>query len=122
MNQLIPLIAMLSMIVLLVVGARSLFRVGSLGDELSHLMKESRRRAIVVPVRGLHDLSRFGVLGSELSRLLQELKRHMPVYSAETVDGREAEFIRDGLPKRLPTILLVVALVVLAASVWWLSS
>jgi hypothetical protein len=43
----------------------------------------------------------------------------LPVYSAETVRGREAEFIRDRLPTKFPTLLVVgvVTLSVLLA-IW----
>jgi len=60
-------------------------------------------------------------LDHELSQLLRESKRHLPVYSAETVRGKEAEFIRDSLPRRFPTALAVIALLLLGAAAWWLS-
>jgi hypothetical protein len=43
-----------------------------------------------------------------------------PVYSAETLDGKEAEFIRDRLPTKLPLLLVVgiVAIGVLLA-IWY---
>jgi hypothetical protein len=45
----------------------------------------------------------------------------MPVYSAETTNGKEAEFIRDRLPRRFPTVIAVVLAVFLAAAAWWIS-
>jgi hypothetical protein len=54
------------------------------------------------------------------SRLHQELSR-MPVYSAETTNGKEAEFIRDRLPKRFPTAIVLVVVVISGAVVWWLT-
>jgi hypothetical protein len=76
---------------------------------------------IVILIIGARELSRFGPLRDELSHLLHELQRHLPVYSAETVRGREAEFIRDRLPKGFPVVLIVIALVVFGAVAWWLS-
>jgi hypothetical protein len=45
----------------------------------------------------------------------------MPVYSAETARGKEAEFIRDRLPKRFPTAIFIALLVLFAAGAWWLT-
>ena len=59
--------------------------------------------------------------GSLRSRLREELKSRMPVYSAETTNGKEAEFIRDRLPKRFPTVIILVVIVVFGATVWWLT-
>lgn len=64
-------------------------------------------------------------LRGPLDGLLHELResglRRMPVYSAETTRGKEAEFIRDRLPKRFPSTLVVFLLVLYAAAAWWLS-
>ncbi len=54
------------------------------------------------------------------SQLHKELGR-MPVYSAETTDGKEAEFIRDRLPKRFPTAIVLVVVVIFGAVAWWLT-
>jgi hypothetical protein len=110
MNQL----SLLPVAILLIVV---LLTLGGLGD-LLHALRELQRQIVVLSIRGVQQLSRFGVLSDELSHLLHELKRHMPVYSAETVRGEEAEFIRDGLPKRFPLLLVVVALL-FAAAAWW---
>jgi hypothetical protein len=59
--------------------------------------------------------------GGRLGRRLGRTARfRLPVYSAETVQGKEAEFIRDRLPAKLPPLLVVagVALGVLLA-IWW---
>ena len=53
------------------------------------------------------------------SQLQKELS--MPVYSAETTHGREAEFIRDRLPKRLPKLVLLIAVVTVGVIAWWLT-
>ena len=76
---------------------------------------------IVVLILGMRRLFRLGVHGDDLSRLLHELKRHMPVYSAETIQGREAEFIRDRLRKQIPTGLALLAVLVFGALAWWLT-
>lgn len=57
---------------------------------------------------------------SSRSQLHRELSR-MPVYSAETTSGKEAEFIRDRLPKRFPMAAILVGVVILGAIVWWLA-
>jgi Sec-independent protein translocase protein TatA len=57
--------------------------------------------------------------------LVRELRdfalRRMPAYSAETTRGKEAEFIRDRLPKRFPTAIVVALLVLFVAAAWWLT-
>lgn len=52
------------------------------------------------------------------TQLLHELRDVFPVYSAETTRGKEAEFIRDHLPKRFPIWVLLVMLVLGAIAVW----
>lgn len=76
---------------------------------------------VVILIIGARELSRFGPLRDELAHLLHELQCHLPLYSAETVRSREAEFIRDRLQKRFPVVLIVIALVVFGAVAWWLS-
>jgi hypothetical protein len=44
------------------------------------------------------------------------------VYSAETTRGKEAEFIREHLPRRSPkTLPVLLALGAFGAAVWWLT-
>jgi len=57
----------------------------------------------------------------DTSPLQAELRRRMPVFSAETTGGKEAEFIRDRLPKRFPYALVLVAALVLGGIAWWAS-
>lgn len=64
-------------------------------------------------LRGIEDDSLQSQLHKELGR--------MPVYSAETTNGKEAEFIRDRLPKRFPTAIVLVVVVIFGAVVWWLT-
>jgi hypothetical protein len=45
----------------------------------------------------------------------------MPVYSAETTGGKEAEFIRDRLPKRFPIAIVLGIVVIFGAVAWWLT-
>lgn len=55
-------------------------------------------------------------------QLTRELQR-MPVFSAETTKGREAEFIRDRLPKRtswVPYALAATLALVVVILRWWL--
>ena len=51
---------------------------------------------------------------------LRELRHRFPVYSAETTNGKEAEFIRDRLPRRIPFWTLFIAVLVLGGLAWWL--
>ena len=76
---------------------------------------------IALIVFGTRRLSRRGMRVDDLSQLREELQRHMPVYSAETTAGKEAEFIRDRLPKRFPIVLVVIAVLLFGAAAWWLS-
>jgi len=54
-------------------------------------------------------------------RVSSELQHRLPIYSAETIRHKEAEFIRDKLPKRFPTALVIALFVVFAAAAWWLA-
>jgi hypothetical protein len=77
--------------------------------------------AIVLSViAGLYLRCRGGV-DDALARLQAELRHSPPVYSAETIRHKEAEFIRDRLPERFPTTLVVALLVLGAAAAWWLT-
>jgi hypothetical protein len=55
-----------------------------------------------------------------LNQAVHELRQRFPVYSAETTNGKEAEFIRDRLPKRIPVWTLLIAVIVLGGLAWWL--
>jgi hypothetical protein len=58
--------------------------------------------------------------GSYWRRLGAELGSWLPVFSAETTRGTEAEFIRDRLPQRFPKWLAYLfALGVLGTLLWW---
>jgi hypothetical protein len=74
---------------------------------------------LVVGRRRLDGLD--GLDGASLANGLRRELGRMPVYSAETTSGNEAEFIRDRLPRRFPTLLLVGAVLVVGALVWWLT-
>jgi hypothetical protein len=73
---------------------------------------------------------------SLLRQLADELNKHslprnlehtvrfrLPVYSAETVQGKEAEFIRDRLPVKWGAWLLnmLLAFVLVLTTMWWLT-
>ena len=62
-------------------------------------------------------------LGNELDRHVDRERwmRRLPVFSAETIRGKEAEFIRDRLPRRSPRALFVIALLIAGAFIWWLT-
>jgi hypothetical protein len=56
-----------------------------------------------------------------LTQLRDELRSVFPVHSAETTRGKEAEFIRDRVPTRLPPWILLVTIAVLATALVWLA-
>jgi hypothetical protein len=62
-------------------------------------------------------------LGNELDRHVDRERwmRRLPVFSAETTRGKEAEFIRERLSRRSPRALFVIALLVAGVLVWWLT-
>jgi hypothetical protein len=62
-------------------------------------------------------------LGNELDRRVDRERwvRRLPVYSAETIRGKEAEFIRDRLPRKAPRARYLVLLLLIGALVWWLT-
>ena len=69
-------------------------------------------------------------LRDQLDQLGHELDRHvdrnrwalrLKVYSAETIHGKEAEFIRERLPRKAPRARAVLLLVVVGVIVWWLT-
>ena len=71
--------------------------------------------------RQLHD--QIERLGNELDRHVDRDRwvRRLPVFSAETVRGKEAEFIRDRLPRKAPRARLLFALLFIGVLVWWLT-
>ena len=75
---------------------------------------------IVLFFAGRRHLRRLG-LDDAVARLQEELLHRLPVYSAETIRHKEAEFIRDRLPKRFPIALIVALAVLYAAAAWWLT-
>jgi hypothetical protein len=62
-------------------------------------------------------------LGRELDRRFDRnrLALRLKVYSAETIHGKEAEFIRERLPRKAPRALAVLLLIVVGVIVWWLA-
>ena len=66
-------------------------------------------------------------LDGEFDRLRNEVRdglgrrARLPVFSAETIHGKEAEFIRERLPRKAPRALLALALLVFGVFVWWLT-
>jgi len=51
--------------------------------------------------------------------LRRELRGVFPVYSAQSVRGREAELIRDRLPRRLRFGMTLLLLVIAAGALAW---
>jgi hypothetical protein len=62
-------------------------------------------------------------LGNELDRRVDRERwvRRLPVYSAETIRGKEAEFIRERLPRKAPRARYLVLLLLVGVLVWWLT-
>ena len=63
-------------------------------------------------------------LGHELDRRVDRnrLALRLKVYSAETIHGKEAEFIRQRLPRKAPRARAVLMLLlVVGVLVWWLT-
>jgi hypothetical protein len=71
--------------------------------------------------RQLHD--HLEQLGNELDRHVDRNRwaRRRPVFSAETIRGKEAEFIRERLPRKAPRARFVLALLFIGALIWWLT-
>jgi hypothetical protein len=62
-------------------------------------------------------------LGTELDRRVDRNRwvLRLKVYSAETIHGKEAEFIRERLPRKAPRARYVLLLLVVGVLVWWLT-
>jgi hypothetical protein len=62
-------------------------------------------------------------LGIEIDRRFDRERwvRRLPVFSAQTVQGKEAEFIRQRLPRKAPRVRFVLALLFIGGLVWWLT-
>jgi hypothetical protein len=62
-------------------------------------------------------------LGNELDRRVDRDRwaRRLPVFSAETLRGKEAEFIRQRLPRKAPRARYVLLLLGFGVLVWWLT-
>jgi hypothetical protein len=60
-------------------------------------------------------------LGNELDRRFDRVRwmRRLPVYSAETIHGKEAEFIRERLPRKAPYARFVLLLFLIGVLAWW---
>ena len=81
------------------------------------LMHELRKRPSLLRQIEL-EMHEGGWLGRRLGRAA---RFRLPVYSAETVHGKEAEFVRDRLPvKWARTLLIMLLSFVLVLAVMWL--
>lgn len=83
---------------------------------IPHLLIVLSVVALVLGTRRLKKTDR----DSLRSQLLRELGR-TPVHSAETTTGKEVEFVRDRFPKRFPTVVALVLVVLLSFLAWWLA-
>ena len=72
----------------------------------------------------------FQQLRDHLEQLGIELDRHvdrnrwalrLKVYSAETIHGKEAEFIRQRLPRKAPRARYMLLLLFIGVLLWWLT-
>ena len=80
------------------------------------LMHELRKRPSLLRQIELEMLE-GGSIGRRLGRAV---RFRMPVYSAETVQGKEAEFIRDRLPTKFPTLLVVIVVTLgVLLAIWY---
>ncbi len=59
-------------------------------------------------------------LGNELDRRIDRDRwwRRLPVFSAETIHGKEAEFIRERLPRKASLARFVVILLLIGVFLW----
>lgn len=59
-------------------------------------------------------------LGHELDHRIDHNRwvRRLPVFSAETIHSKEAEFIRERLPRKAPLARFVVLLFLIGAFLW----
>lgn len=66
-------------------------------------------------------------LRGDLHRLDHELVhrypqvRRLPVFSAETIHRKEAEFIRERLPRKVPYVRMGLVLLAIGALLWWIA-
>jgi hypothetical protein len=83
--------------------------------------------ALIVFAAGQPPPSFWRQLRGHLDQLGNELDRHidrnrwvlrLKVYSAETIHGKEAEFIRDRLPRKAPLARFVVLLLLIGVFLW----
>jgi uncharacterized protein YjeT (DUF2065 family) len=67
--------------------------------------------------------SHLDQLGNELDRHVDRDRwvRRLPVFSAETIRRKEAEFIRERLPRKVPYMRMGLALLAVGVLVWWLA-
>jgi hypothetical protein len=116
--SLVPILILLLAVFVVFAGRRSSV-LETLREQMEQASRGASRSLARLLASGARERSRLLSVERELAQLLDELKRHMPVYSAETVHGREAEFIRDRLPKKFSLVLFVLALALFSAAAWW---
>jgi hypothetical protein len=86
---------------------------------------------VVLFVASLRDPPSFWrQLRDQIDQLSHELDRNvdrnrwalrLKVYSAETIHGKEAEFIRQRLPRKAPRARYMLLLLFIGVLLWWLT-
>ena len=68
-----------------------------------------------------HVRGQLDQLGNELDRRIDRNRwlQRLPVFSAETIHGKEAEFIRDRLRRKAPRARFVLLLFLIGVFAWW---
>ena len=112
-SQAVPAIVVIAA---LLVAIRYLFRHWP--DSREKIGRDFRRltSAIEIAIPGLST-----EIGRVRRRFRNEIGRIFPLWSAETTQSREAEFIHDRLPDRFPFWFVVVVVVVVASLAWLIS-
>ena len=62
----------------------------------------------------------FRYVRPHMRTLKREMRNDPPVFSAETTQRKEAEFLRDRPSTRWPVWVIAIAVIALGALVWWL--
>jgi hypothetical protein len=60
-------------------------------------------------------------IGNGCRRLSDEIRSVFPVFSAQTTENREAEFIPDRLPGRFPFWVALLAIIAISGLAWWIT-
>jgi hypothetical protein len=99
-------------------GPDAITRTRALGHSRSVCRKLARSAVVLAAASDQLDQ-----LGTELDRHVDRNRwvLRLKAYSAETIHGKEAEFIRERLPRKAPRARAVLLLLVVGVIVWWLT-